>query len=87
MFTMMNNARLNVGLQGVQVAEAATQKASRLCPGPRSIGARRCRQPRAGAIIEHPDVRRMLLRMKAQTQAARALSITPPARSTAPPGR
>jgi len=73
MFTMMNNARLNVGLQGVQVAEAATQKAV-------AYARERIQSARAGspdrtpvAIIEHPDVRRMLMRMKAQTQAARAL--------------
>ena len=73
MFTMMNNARLNVGLQGVQVAEAATQAAV-------AYALDRVQSARAGgpsresvAIIEHPDVRRMLLRMKAQTQAARAL--------------
>ena len=73
MFTMMNNARLNVGLQGVQVAEAATQKAVH-------YALERVQSARAGSaakepvrIVEHPDVRRMLLRMKAQTQAARAL--------------
>ncbi len=73
MFTMMNNARLNVGLQGVQVAEGATQAAV-------AYALDRVQSPRAGAasrdsvaIVEHPDVRRMLLRMKAQTQAARAL--------------
>ncbi len=73
MFTMMNNARLNVGLQGVQVAEGATQAAI-------AYALDRVQSPRAGAasrdsvpIVEHPDVRRMLLRMKAQTQAARAL--------------
>lgn len=69
MFTMMNNARLNVGLQGVQVAERATQRAV-------AYARDRVQGARAGApaaIIEHPDVRRMLLRMKAQTQAARAL--------------
>ncbi len=73
MFTMMNNARLNVGLQGVQVAEGATQRAV-------AYALDRVQSPRAGAnsresvaIVEHPDVRRMLLRMKAQTQAARAL--------------
>ncbi|MES2054934.1 MAG: acyl-CoA dehydrogenase [Pseudomonadota bacterium] len=73
MFTMMNNARLNVGLQGVQIAERATQTAV-------SYARERIQSARAGsssresvAIIEHPDVRRMLLRMKAQTQAARAL--------------
>ncbi|MDV3458304.1 acyl-CoA dehydrogenase [Sphingomonas sp. HF-S4] len=69
MFTMMNNARLNVGLQGVQVAERATQRAV-------GYARERVQGVRAGApaaIVEHPDVRRMLLRMKAQTQAARAL--------------
>ncbi|MFD1789747.1 acyl-CoA dehydrogenase [Sphingomonas floccifaciens] len=69
MFTMMNNARLNVGLQGVQVAEAATQRAV-------AYARDRMQGARAGAgvaIVEHPDVRRMLLRMKAQTMAARAL--------------
>ncbi|CAM3258985.1 Acyl-CoA dehydrogenase [Sphingomonas antarctica] len=73
MFTMMNNARLNVGLQGVQVAEAATQRA--LAFARERIQSPRASAPGAGsvAIVEHPDVRRMLLRMRAQTQAARAL--------------
>ena len=73
MFTMMNNARLNIGLQGVQIAEAATQAAI-------SHAMERTQSARAGAasrepvkIVDHPDVRRMLMRMKAQTQAARAL--------------
>jgi 3-(methylthio)propanoyl-CoA dehydrogenase len=73
MFTMMNNARLNVGLQGVQIAEGATQKAF-------WFASERVQSAKAGgtsrepvAIIEHPDVRRMLLRMKAGTQAIRAL--------------
>ena len=73
MFTMMNNARLNVGLQGVEVGERATQAAI-------AYASQRIQSARAGgpgtvpvAIIEHPDVRRMLMRMKALTQAARAL--------------
>ncbi|NJM50453.1 MAG: acyl-CoA dehydrogenase [Sphingomonadales bacterium] len=73
MFTMMNNARINVGLQGVQIGEAATQKAI-------WFAQERTQSARAGgdsrdpvAIIDHPDVRRMLLRMKAGTQAIRAL--------------
>jgi 3-(methylsulfanyl)propanoyl-CoA dehydrogenase len=72
MFTMMNNARLNVGLQGVQIAERATQHAV-------AYARERIQSARPGSggkgvpIIEHPDVRRMLMRMKAQTQAARAL--------------
>jgi len=73
MFTMMNAARLQVGLQGVSVAEAATQHAA-------AYAMERIQSARAGsssresiAIIQHPDVRRMLLRMKALTMAARAL--------------
>lgn len=73
MFTMMNNARLLVGLQGVHVAEGATQAAI-------AYATTRIQSARAGspdrtpvAIIEHPDVRRMLLHMRAQTDAARAL--------------
>ena len=64
MFTMMNSARLNVGLQGVQIGERATQEA---------LGYATDRVQGGVAIIEYPDVRRMLLRMKALTQAARAL--------------
>ncbi|KQN00418.1 acyl-CoA dehydrogenase [Sphingomonas sp. Leaf25] len=72
MFTMMNNARLNVGLQGVQVAEAATQRAVAYARD--RVQSARASAPGASvAIIEHPDVRRMLLRMTAQTMAARAL--------------
>jgi len=70
MFTMMNNARLNVGLQGVSIAERATQQAVAFARE-RVQGSREGRPAR---IIEHPDVRRMLLRMKALTQAARALA-------------
>ncbi len=73
MFTMMNSARINVGAQGVMVAEAALQQA-------RSYARDRIQSARAGspdknpvAIIEHPDVRRMLLRMRALTEGARAL--------------
>jgi 3-(methylsulfanyl)propanoyl-CoA dehydrogenase len=73
MFTMMNNARLNVGLQGVSIAERATQAAVAYArervQGTRAGGA--SREP--VRIVEHPDVRRMLLRMQALTQAARAL--------------
>ena len=72
MFTMMNNARLAVGLQGVGIAERATQQAFAY--------ARERRQGRAGAaggqspIIAHVDVRRMLMTMRALTGAARAIS-------------
>jgi 3-(methylthio)propanoyl-CoA dehydrogenase len=70
MFTMMNNARLNVGLQGVSIAERATQQAVHYARE-RVQGSREGRPAR---IVEFPDVRRMLLRMKALTQAARALA-------------
>ena len=73
MFTMMNNARINVGNQGVQIGERATQQAQ-------MYARERVQSARAGspdkapvAILEHPDVRRMLLRMKALTEGARAL--------------
>jgi alkylation response protein AidB-like acyl-CoA dehydrogenase len=69
MFTMMNNARLNVGLQGVSIGERATQAAIAYARQ-RVQGVR---EGRPAAIADHPDVRRMLLRMAALTQAARAL--------------
>src|SRR5229473_4065348 len=72
MFTMMNSARLNVGLQGVAIAERAYQQArdfARQRVQGRPIGAKT-----ALPIIHHPDVRRMLLAMKAQTEAMRGLA-------------
>lgn len=73
MFTMMNNARINVGNQGVQIGERATQQAL-------DYARERVQSARAGSpdknpvsIIEHPDVRRMLLRMRALTEGSRAL--------------
>ncbi|HYG46823.1 MAG TPA: acyl-CoA dehydrogenase [Allosphingosinicella sp.] len=69
MFTMMNNARLNVGLQGVSIGERATQAAVAYARQ-RVQGVR---DGRPAVIADHPDVRRMLLRMTALTQAARAL--------------
>ena len=75
MFTMMNNARLHVGLQGVGVAEAATQHALAYAQerkqGRRPGAAKDDNE--AVAIINHPDVRRMLLTMRAMTDAARAI--------------
>jgi len=65
MFTMMNRARLAVGLQGVGIAERATQQALAY--------ARERKQGAAGAIIHYPDVKRMLLTMRGLTGAARAL--------------
>jgi acyl-CoA dehydrogenase len=72
MFTMMNLARLAVGLQGVGIAERATQQAlqyARDRKQGRALGA----SAGSSAIIEHPDVKRMLLTMRALTKAARAI--------------
>jgi alkylation response protein AidB-like acyl-CoA dehydrogenase len=72
MFTMMNHARLNVGLEGVAVSEAAYQHAvgyARDRVQGRPIGA-----TQRGPIIQHPDVRRMLMDMRARTEAMRALA-------------
>ncbi|MGQ0610855.1 MAG: acyl-CoA dehydrogenase [Paracoccaceae bacterium] len=72
MFTMMNNARLGVGIQGISVAEAALQQALAF-----AAGRRQGRTPGpTGAIIEHADVRRMLGLMKAQLFAARAIALS-----------
>lgn len=66
MFTMMNNARLSVGLQGVAIADRATQKA---------IAYAKDRVQGSGkTIIHHPDVKRMLLTMQAYTQAGRMMA-------------
>ena len=73
MFTMMNNARLNVGLQGVQIGERATQAALAYARDRVQSARANGSGPAPVSIIEHPDVRRMLMRMKALTQAARAL--------------
>jgi acyl-CoA dehydrogenase len=72
MFTMMNQARLAVGLQGVGIAERATQQAvtyARERKQGRAPGVKDGSSP----IIEHPDVKRMLLTMRALTGAARAI--------------
>ncbi|MEX2517966.1 MAG: acyl-CoA dehydrogenase [Paracoccaceae bacterium] len=72
MFTMMNNARLGVGVEGLGVAEAAMQQAMAY--------ARERKQGRtpvegAGAIVDHADVRRMLLRMKTLTATSRSICL------------
>ncbi|HVH49592.1 MAG TPA: acyl-CoA dehydrogenase [Sphingomicrobium sp.] len=72
MFTMMNNARINVGLQGVGIAERATQRAIEYARNRIQGTAGPARQP--VAIADHPDVRRMLVRMRALTMGARALT-------------
>ncbi len=71
MFTMMNQARLEVGLEGLSVAERAYQHAARYAKDRRQGRAKGSAEP--SPIIEHPDVRRMLLTMKALTEAMRGL--------------
>ena len=74
MFTMMNHARLTVGLQGVALSERAYQQAvsyaKERVQGP--VGGQAPRAP----ILHHPDVRRMLMLMKSLTEAGRALAYT-----------
>ncbi len=73
MFTMMNNARLSVGVQGVGVAEAALQQALAHAmerhqgATPLSAG---------GPILDHADVRRMLAAMRAEVFAARSIALS-----------
>ena len=72
MFTMMNNARLNVGVQGIAISERAYQQALEYA---RTTNAGHAGWPRCAApIVWHPDVRRMLLLMRSRTEAARALA-------------
>ncbi len=74
MFTMMNNARLSVGLQGVAIAEAAYQHALAYAKD-RVQGAPLSKKETGGvAISEHADVKRMLLSMASQIEAGRALT-------------
>ena len=73
MFTMMNHARINVGLQGVAIAEAAYQGA--LAYATDRVQSAKFGGGRAAVrIVEHADVRRMLMTMKATTEAIRALA-------------
>jgi acyl-CoA dehydrogenase len=73
MFTMMNNARLAVGLQGVAIAERAYQHALAYARERRQGKSPLWREGGMSPIIEHPDIRRMLLEMRAKTVAARGL--------------
>jgi len=76
MFTMMNLARLEVGVEGVAIADRAYQRALSYAKERvqgRPVGARSGERV---AIVHHPDVRRMLMSMKAQCEAMRALAVT-----------
>jgi alkylation response protein AidB-like acyl-CoA dehydrogenase len=78
MFTMMNEARLGVGIQGLGLAEVSYQNAVAYAKdrlqGRALDGARHPDKP-ADPIIVHPDVRRMLLTMRAQIEGCRALAM------------
>ena len=73
MFTMMNNARLGVGVQGIGVAEGAYQHALAYAQD-RKQG-RSMVKGGTGTILDHADVRRMLITMKAEIAAARSIAL------------
>jgi acyl-CoA dehydrogenase len=78
MFTMMNEARLGVGLQGLAVGEAAYQGAvayARERLQGRSLSGPKAPDKKADPIIVHPDVRRILMTMKSFNEAGRALAL------------
>jgi alkylation response protein AidB-like acyl-CoA dehydrogenase len=78
MFTMMNAARLAVGIQGLGIAETAYQSArayARERLQGRALNGAAAPDKPADPIIVHPDVRRLLLTIKANTEAARALAL------------
>jgi len=72
MFTMMNNARLAVGLEGVAIAERAYQHAAHYAK--ERVQGRIAGRPEKLPIVHHADVQRMLMRMKTQTEAMRTLA-------------
>ncbi len=76
MFTMMNTARLSVGVQGLAIAERAYQDALRYAQERKQGRAVGAPAGEPSPIVEHPDVRRMLLTMKAYIEAMRALLYT-----------
>ena len=73
MFTMMNNARLSVGIQGLAIAERAYQQASAFAKTRVQSKDDGSARPEPVSIIHHPDIRRMLMTMRAQIEAMRAL--------------
>jgi acyl-CoA dehydrogenase len=74
MFIMMNAARFSVGVQGLAIADRAYQSALRYAKERVQSRDIASRTPEPRPIIEHPDVRRMLMTMKAQLEAMRALA-------------
>ena len=76
MFIMMNAARYAVGVQGIAIAERAYQKAVGYAKDRVQSRPVDGSLPAAGAIIHHPDVKRMLMTMRASTEGCRALALT-----------
>ncbi|MFK7918619.1 MAG: acyl-CoA dehydrogenase [Ilumatobacter sp.] len=76
MFTMMNNARLSVGLQGLSVTDRAYQQSLQYAQDREQGTALGAPKGTASPIIEHPDVRRMLMTQRAWIDAMRALVYT-----------
>jgi len=74
MFTMMNNARLAIGLEGIGIAEAAFQKALAFANERRQGKASGWTGDGMAPIVHHPDVQRMLLTMQALTRMARSIA-------------
>lgn len=74
MFTMMNNARLSVGLQGVAIGEAAVQQALAYAQDRGQGSALSDKNKKSVAIIDHPDVKHMLLTMRSMVMAGRAMA-------------
>src|SRR5450756_2397651 len=76
MFTMMNEARLGVGVQGLAVSEVAYQNAAAYAKDRlqgRALTGAKFPDQSADPLVVHPDVRRMLMTMRAFNEAARAL--------------
>ena len=76
MFIMMNAARYAVGMQGIAVAERAYQKATAFAKDRIQSRPVDGSMPGSAPIIHHPDVRRMLMTMRAYTEGCRAMAIT-----------
>jgi len=76
MFTMMNRARLAIGVQGVGIAEAATQQALAYARERKQGRTAGMKATESAPLIAYPDVKRMLLTMRALTQAARTICYT-----------
>ena len=74
MFIMMNAARYAVGVQGISIAERAYQKAVQYARDRVQSRPVDGSLPKAGPIIHHPDVRRMLMTMRAYTEGCRAMA-------------